>query len=54
MTVGDEAESRRERFLTARESDPDAGGFGTIFSRGPQDLIADPAAAQRFFGETTV
>ena len=48
---GPEADLRRERVAVARESDPTAGGFATIFARGPEGLVADEAARATFFGE---
>ena len=52
MTIGAEADARRETFLAARADDPDSGGFAQMFSRGPRDLIADAEARRRYFGET--
>jgi 2-polyprenyl-6-methoxyphenol hydroxylase-like FAD-dependent oxidoreductase len=51
MTIGAEADARRETSLAARADDPDSGGFAQIFSRGPRDLIADAEARCRYFGE---
>lgn len=48
---GEEADARRERVARAREADPSAGGFGLIFARGPDGLVADDAARRHFFGE---
>jgi 2-polyprenyl-6-methoxyphenol hydroxylase-like FAD-dependent oxidoreductase len=52
LEEGPEAEERRTRFRTARDSDPDAGGFNSITILGPRDLVADDSARARFFGET--
>lgn len=49
---GPDADVRRERVERARELDPTVGGFGLIFARGPDGLVADEAARARFFGET--
>ncbi|MER3485576.1 MAG: hypothetical protein C4345_06030 [Chloroflexota bacterium] len=51
---GEEADARRERVARAREHDPAAGGFGLIFARGPDGLVADEAARRHFFGEDLV
>ncbi len=48
---GAAADARRERVARAREADPSAGGFGLIFARGPDGLVADDAARRHFFGE---
>jgi menaquinone-9 beta-reductase len=50
---GPEADRRRELVARAREVDPGAGGFSLIFGRGPDGLVADEEARQRFFGEIT-
>ena len=52
LEEGADADARRLRVRTARESDPDAGGFNMITMLGPRDLIADQAARSRFFGES--
>jgi 2-polyprenyl-6-methoxyphenol hydroxylase-like FAD-dependent oxidoreductase len=51
---GEEADARRERVARARELDPAAGGFGLIFARGPDGLVADDEARRHFFGEDLV
>lgn len=48
---GAAADARRERVARAREADPSAAGFGLIFARGPDGLVADEAARRHFFGE---
>lgn len=48
---GDEADARRERVARAWEADPSAGGFGLIFARGPDGLVADETARRHFFGQ---
>jgi menaquinone-9 beta-reductase len=53
LEEGPDADCRRARFKTARETDPDAGGFNTITALGPRDLIADEEGRARFFGEMT-
>lgn len=52
LEEGPTAEERRADFRSARESDPDAGGFNTITACGPRNLIANEAARARFFGQT--
>lgn len=52
LEEGTDADERRARFRTARETDPDAGGFNTITTLGPRNLIADDAARARFFGDS--
>lgn len=51
VETGQEAEKRRERVARAREADPSAGGFATIFSRGPDGLTVDETSRRHFFGE---
>lgn len=48
---GPAAEARRERVARAREADPSAGGFASIYAFGPDGLVADEAARRHFFGE---
>ncbi|MGH2535040.1 MAG: FAD-dependent oxidoreductase [Thermomicrobiales bacterium] len=48
---GSVADARRARVERARKSDPTAGGFAMIFSRGPDGLIVDDDARRRFFGD---
>lgn len=48
---GPEADARRARVDRARAEDPGAGGFGNIFSLGPDGLVADDAARRRFLAE---
>jgi len=48
---GPESDQRRERVAVAREQDPTAGGFSTIFAKGPDGLVANEAARRIFFGE---
>jgi hypothetical protein len=52
LEEGPEADAKRVRFRTAREMDPDAGGFNMITIVGPRDLVPTEAARARFFGET--
>jgi 2-polyprenyl-6-methoxyphenol hydroxylase-like FAD-dependent oxidoreductase len=52
LEEGTQADARRLTFRTARESDPDAGGFNMITVLGPRDLVADDAARARFIGES--
>jgi 2-polyprenyl-6-methoxyphenol hydroxylase-like FAD-dependent oxidoreductase len=52
LEEGPEADAKRVRFRTAREMDPDAGGFNMITMVGPRDLVPTEAARARFFGET--
>jgi 2-polyprenyl-6-methoxyphenol hydroxylase-like FAD-dependent oxidoreductase len=49
MTVGPEADARRERYGMARESDPEAGGYARLLVNGPGELVPDAAAERRFF-----
>jgi 2-polyprenyl-6-methoxyphenol hydroxylase-like FAD-dependent oxidoreductase len=49
---GAEADTKRAAYATARESDPDAGGFAMITALGPRDLVADEAARRRLLGES--
>ncbi|HET7055290.1 MAG TPA: NAD(P)/FAD-dependent oxidoreductase [Thermomicrobiales bacterium] len=51
LEEGPEADAKRVRFRTAREMDPDAGGFNMITMLGPRDLVPTEAARARFFGE---
>jgi 2-polyprenyl-6-methoxyphenol hydroxylase-like FAD-dependent oxidoreductase len=51
VETGLEADERREQVARARESDPTAGGFALIFSRGPDDLRIDETSRRHFFGE---
>jgi 2-polyprenyl-6-methoxyphenol hydroxylase-like FAD-dependent oxidoreductase len=51
IDFGDEAETRRELVTRARESDPTAGGFAMIFSRGPDGLDVSESSRRHFFGE---
>jgi 2-polyprenyl-6-methoxyphenol hydroxylase-like FAD-dependent oxidoreductase len=51
LEEGPEADAKRVRFRTAREMDPDAGGFNMITMVGPRDLVPTEAARARFFGE---
>jgi 2-polyprenyl-6-methoxyphenol hydroxylase-like FAD-dependent oxidoreductase len=53
LEEGPDADSRRAQFRSARESDPDAGGFNTVTALGPRDLIADESGRMRFFGVMT-
>lgn len=48
---GPEANARCARVERARVEDPGAGGFATIFARGPDGLVADEAARRRFLAE---
>ena len=52
LEEGPDADERRTRFRSARETDPDAGGFNTITMLGPRNLIADDAARARFFSDS--
>jgi 2-polyprenyl-6-methoxyphenol hydroxylase-like FAD-dependent oxidoreductase len=52
LEEGPEAAERRMNFRTARESDPDSGGFNTITVLGPRDLVAGDSARSCFFGES--
>ncbi|HET8524475.1 MAG TPA: NAD(P)/FAD-dependent oxidoreductase [Thermomicrobiales bacterium] len=51
IDTGPSADALRAQVAHAREQDPTAGGFATIFSRGPDGLVADEPARRHFFGE---
>ena len=48
---GPEADAIRAAYKSAREADPDAGGYAMITALGPRDLVANDEARQRLLGE---
>jgi 2-polyprenyl-6-methoxyphenol hydroxylase-like FAD-dependent oxidoreductase len=51
IETGLDADRRRERVERARAIDKSAGGFATIFSRGPDGLEINNSTRRHFFGE---
>ncbi len=50
-----DAPARRERFMRARQQDPEGGGYGRIIHAGPGDgLPTDEAMRRRWLGEDLV
>jgi 2-polyprenyl-6-methoxyphenol hydroxylase-like FAD-dependent oxidoreductase len=49
--TGEEIEALRAQIERAREAEPSAGGFASLFATGPDGLHVDEAARAHFYGE---
>jgi menaquinone-9 beta-reductase len=49
--TGETAEALRAQVRRAREIDPAAEGYGTLFAKGPDGLKTDEETRRRFYGE---
>jgi len=52
METGEEADLLRVGNTRAEEADPTLGGFGVLEARGPDGLVADAEARERYFGSS--